>query len=147
MLTPERSAFDKDHKGSGTGEGAVATKARPLVLLVDDCEDTRTLYAEYLALAGFTVKEASDGLSAVRESVSTIPDVVVMDLSLPGVGGREATQRMKADPRTRAVPIVILSGFSRDVVEQDGKPWDDYIAKPCVPEELVRAIGRALHKA
>jgi CheY-like chemotaxis protein len=120
-------------------------RSRPVVLLVDDCADTRSLYAEYLDLAGFDVKEADDGLAAVAEAASTIPDVVVLDLGLPGVGGREAAARMKADPRTRAVPVIIVSGFERSLVEKGEEiPWDEYVGKPCVPEDLVRTISGLL---
>lgn len=123
-----------------------AVRARPVVLLVDDCDDTRSLYAEYLDLAGFDVKEAGDGLAALATAASTIPDVVVLDLSLPGIGGREAAVRLKADPRTQRVPVVVVSGYARDMVEQGdaAAPWDDYVGKPCVPEDLVGAISRLL---
>jgi CheY-like chemotaxis protein len=130
--------------GDGAQGDADAARARPIVLLVDDCADTRSLYAEYLDLAGFDVKEASDGFAALAAAASTIPDVVVLDLSLPGLGGREAAVRLKADPRTQRVPVVVVSGFARDFVEQSGAPWDDYVGKPCVPEDLLGAISRLL---
>jgi len=131
---------DKDTQQDAAGG------VRPVVLLVDDCADTRTLYAEYLDLAGFVVKEASDGLAALAEAASTIPDVVVLDLGLPGVGGREAAARLKADPRTRSVPVIVVSGFDRDHVErgQGEHPWDHYVGKPCAPEDLVRTIAELL---
>lgn len=115
-----------------------------MVLLVDDCEDTRALYAEYLDLMGFDVKEAGDGLDAVAQAAEALPDVVVMDLSLPRLGGREAAERIKADPVTRDIPVIVVSGFSRETVDDGHAPWNEYVGKPCVPEDLVGAIGRVL---
>jgi CheY-like chemotaxis protein len=123
---------------------AAADRVRPLVLLVDDCEDTRTLYAEYLDLAGFDVKEAHDGLAALDQAAQAIPDVVVMDLSLPALDGRQAAARLKADPRTATVPVIVVSGFNREVVEDGAQPWDSYVRKPCLPDDLVAAIRRLL---
>jgi len=133
----------------GSQDGAIdGADARPMVLLVDDCADTRSLYAEYLDLSGFAVKEASDGMAALAAAASTIPDVVVLDLGLPGVSGREAAARLKADPRTRAVPVIVVSGFDRDHIEsgKGGDPWDHYCGKPCAPEDLVRTISDLLER-
>ena len=79
---------------------------RRLVLLVDDCQDTRELYAEYLELSGFDVKEADDGIVAIDEAVRVRPDVIVMDMSLPKLDGREAARQLRADERTRSIPLV-----------------------------------------
>jgi two-component system cell cycle response regulator DivK len=132
-----------------TGREARPRRQRRLVLLVDDCADTRSLYAEYLDLAGFDVKEAGDGLAAVTAATSALPDVVVMDLSLPGLGGREAAARIKADPRTSGTPVIVVSGFSADAVDTGGEvaPWDEFVVKPCIPEDLVDIIGRLLGSA
>jgi CheY-like chemotaxis protein len=125
-------------------ETPAKSHARRMVLLVDDCDDTRALYAEYLELAGFDVKEAADGLSALAKAASSIPDMIVMDLGLPGMTGRETAERFKDDPRTRGVPVIVVSGFQREAMEQGRVPWDGYIAKPCLPDELVEAIERLL---
>jgi CheY-like chemotaxis protein len=119
-------------------------RQRPMVLIVDDCADTRSLYAEYLDLAGFDVKEAGDGLQALEAVKAAPPDVVVMDLSLPELGGRETAARIKADPATAHIRVIVVSGFNRDAVEQGEVPWDDYVGKPCIPDDLVEAIGRQL---
>src|SRR5947207_7881804 len=92
-------------------ETSAKSQGRRTILLVDDCEDPRALYAEYLELAGYAVKEAADGLSALAQAASTIPDMIVMDLGLPGLTGRETARRLKDDPSTRQVPVVVVSGF------------------------------------
>ena len=117
-------------------------RARRLVLLVDDCRDTRELYAEYLELSGFDVKEADDGIVAIDEAVRVRPDVIVMDMSLPRLDGREAARQLRSDERTRSIPLVIISGYDAENLPANDGLWDHYLGKPCAPEELVRVIGR-----
>ena len=119
-------------------------RGRRLVLIVDDCADTRTLYSEYLDLAGFAVKEASDGIGAFDMAAAALPDVVVMDLGLPGMDGREVLRQLKADPRTRAIPVVVVSGYPPSTAASERTPWEAYVLKPCVPDDLIDTIGRLL---
>jgi CheY-like chemotaxis protein len=115
---------------------------RRVVLLVDDCQDTRELYAEYLELSGFDVKEADDGIIAIDQAVRVRPDVIVMDVSLPRLDGHEAARKLKADARTRSIPLVMISGYDADRLPANDGLWDHYLGKPCPPEELVSVIGR-----
>jgi CheY-like chemotaxis protein len=110
----------------------------PLLLLVEDHEDARELYAEFLQLSGFRVASAADGEEAVRLARALLPDVVVMDFSLPGLDGREATRRLRADPRTARIPIVILSGMPAEIARTAG--GDAHVAKPSSPEALVATV-------
>ena len=123
-------------------QGQSQTRARRLVLLVDDCQDTRELYAEYLELSGFDVKEADDGIVAISEALRVRPDIIVMDMSLPRLDGREAAQKLRADERTRTIPLVLISGYDADTLPANNGLWDHYLGKPCPPEELVNVIGR-----
>src|SRR3954467_13180095 len=107
-----RSMFSPPHGGPDQGQSQ--TRARRLVLLVDDCQDTRELYAEYLELSGFDVKEADDGIVAVHEAVRVLPDIIVMDMSLPRLDGREAARQLRSDARTRTIPLVMISGYDVD---------------------------------
>ena len=112
------------------------------MLLVDDCQDTRELYAEYLELSGFDVKEAEDGIVAIDEAVRVRPDVIVMDMSLPKMDGREAARQLRADERTRAIPPGHDFGLRRRVLPTNEGLWDHYLGKPCPPDKLVSVIGR-----
>jgi two-component system cell cycle response regulator DivK len=85
---------------------------RPRVLLVDDYPDAREMYSEYLEFSGFDVVEAGNGMEALQRAVDTAPDIILMDLSLPVMDGWEATRRLKADQRTRAIPVVALTGHA-----------------------------------
>jgi two-component system cell cycle response regulator DivK len=111
---------------------------RRTVLLVDDCRDTRELYAEYLELSGYCVKEASDGMTALSEAARVLPDVIVLDMSMPGLDGEQAVRRLRAEERTRDIPIVMVSGYEPDWIGDAG--WDEFIAKPCDPERLISVI-------
>src|SRR5687768_15311567 len=93
----------------------------PLVLVVDDYEDTRRIYTEYLQWAGFRVAAANDGAEALVKARALEPDVVVMDLAMPGVDGWTATKQLKGDPRTRNIYVMAVSSFSDD--EPRLKAW------------------------
>ena len=82
----------------------------PLILVVDDYEDAREMYAEYLRFCGFRVAEARNGNEALEQAFTLMPDLILMDLSLPGMDGWEATRQLKADERTRNIPVVALTG-------------------------------------
>jgi CheY-like chemotaxis protein len=136
MLTP----VQLDPEGAAPAD----RRDRRLVLIVDDCADTRTLYSEYLDLAGFAVKEASDGIGAFDVARAALPDVVVMDLGLPGMDGRDVLRQLKADPRTRGIPVVVVSGYPPSIAAAEPAPWEAYVLKPCVPDDLLDTIGRVL---
>src|SRR6476469_5278727 len=123
-------------------QGRPQPRERRLGLLVDDCQDTRELYAEYLELSGFDVKEAENGIVAIDEAIRVRPDVIVMDMSLPRLDGREAARQLRSDERTRSIPLVIISGYDAENLPANDGLWDHYLGKPCPPEDLVSVIGR-----
>lgn len=121
----------------------------PLVLVVEDYQDAREMYLEYLRLAGFRVAEARNGLEALERAFALVPDLVLMDLALPRMDGWEATRRLKTDSRTRHIPIVALTGHAlaghADGARQAG--CDAFVRKPCLPDILVAEIRRVLAAA
>ena len=114
-----------------------------LILLVEDFADAREMYHEYLTFAGFRVETASDGHEAVEKARALLPDLILMDLSLPGMNGWEATQILKSDPATRHLTIVALSAHALSVAEIQlgGAACDGFIPKPCLPPDLVTQIS------
>lgn len=114
----------------------------PLVLVVDDYEDTRRIYSDYLKFAGFRVVAANDGAEAITKAKELGPDVVVMDLAMPGVDGWTATRKLKGDPRTKNIYVMAVTGYSEDAYRLEA--WrsgcDAFLAKPVLPAELVRRI-------
>ncbi len=118
----------------------------PLVLIVDDFEDNRAMYAVYLTYSGFEVAEAADGEEALKVARQRTPDLIVMDLSLPLMDGWEATRRLKADERTRHIPIIAVTGHalashSRGALDAG---CDAFLAKPCLPDVLVKKVQELL---
>jgi CheY-like chemotaxis protein len=120
--------------------------AGPLILVVDDFEDNRAMYVQYLGFEGFRVIEAENGREALDKAVAQQPDLVVMDLSLPVMDGWEATRRLKADERTRHITVVALTGHALEGQSQRARAagCDAYLTKPCLPEHLVSEIRRML---
>lgn len=120
----------------------------PLVLVVDDYADAREMYAESLLVSGFRVAEAADGSSAIEQARALSPDVILMDLSLPGMDGWEATRRLKADPRTSHIPVVALTGHAMASALEQARlaGCDRFVAKPALPDVVVEEVRQAISK-
>jgi CheY-like chemotaxis protein len=118
------------------------------VLIVDDFEDNRSMYAEYLRYAGLDVVEAKDGAEAIEMARTEMPDLVVMDLSLPVIDGWEATRRIKHDPVTHDIPIIALTGHALEGHSQGAREagCEGFLAKPCLPEKLLETVTEILAK-
>jgi two-component system cell cycle response regulator DivK len=143
-----RDAAPRSEKPTRRGQGSgprrlpdTGVRARPCLLIVEDDEDMRELYRWCMRAAGWVVETATDGAEALLVAPVLEPDVIVMDLRLPVLGGLEAARWLKADPETRHIPIVALSG----VDPRQGEPLateagcEVFVAKPCSPEQL-RAV-------
>ena len=123
------------------------TDTGPLILVVDDYQDAREMYAEYLQFSGFRVAEARNGNEAVAQARSLKPDLILMDLSLPGMDGWEATRVLKADDETRRIPIVALTGHALAGASEGARKagCDSFVTKPCLPDDLVVEVKRMLN--
>ena len=122
------------------------TSSQPLVLVVEDYQDAREMYAAYLQFSGYRVAEATNGVEAIEQAQELMPDIILMDLALPKMDGWEATRRLKNDDRTRNIPIVALTGHAlaghAEGARQAG--CDSFVTKPCLPDALVAEIKRML---
>jgi CheY-like chemotaxis protein len=119
---------------------------KPLVLVVDDFADNREMYSEYLSFSGYDVIQARNGKEAVETAQNRLPDIIIMDLSLPVMDGWEATRRLKADERTKKIPVVALTGHALAGHSKGAREagCDSFLSKPCLPEQLVAEIKRML---
>jgi two-component system cell cycle response regulator DivK len=119
----------------------------PLILVVDDYQDAREMYAEYLQFSGFRVAEAKNGNEAVEKAFELRPDLILMDLSLPGKDGWEATRELKSDERTRHIPVVALTGHALAGASEGAKKagCDSFVTKPRLPDDLVVEVRRMLN--
>jgi CheY-like chemotaxis protein len=84
---------------------------RSKILVVDDNSDVRRLLVLHLQQSGFDTVEAATGLEAIQQAHATHPDLILMDLAMPGGSGDEAIATLKADPLTRDIPVVVLTAF------------------------------------
>jgi two-component system, cell cycle response regulator DivK len=131
-----------------SGAHALDRRHRPVVLLVDDLADQRELYRQYLEFAGYEVAVARDGFEAVDCALHVHPDVVIMDLAMPGMDGFETTQRLKALDATRGIPVIALTAHG-----ELPREWAlaagcaAYLKKPCYPHDLAVEIAAVLDKA
>lgn len=115
---------------------------RALVLVADDDADIRELVAIRLTRAGYRVETVSDGLEAFARAVELRPDLVVLDVSMPGQDGFETSRQLRADPRTSHVPVVFLTARTReqDVATGYARGGDGYVTKPFEPQELLERV-------
>ena len=122
--------------------------ARPLVLVVDDHEDTRDLYVQSLGLFGFEAIGAADGQQACHRAWEFHPDIVVTDLTLRGGDGWQLIQDLQRDARTRDIPVVLLTGHAaaslRERAEREG--CAGFFVKPCLPDDLATELRHVLDR-
>jgi len=119
-------------------------KARPRILLIDDSDDTRDVFATVLHLEGFTVEEAHDGREGIEKAAQSLPDIIITDLRMPVMDGREMIRRLRADHRTRHIPIIACSGEERPGTEY--APADTFVPKPCPLDLLLLEVRGALRR-
>jgi CheY-like chemotaxis protein len=122
----------------------------PLVLLVEDDRAGRLLYADWLIDAGFRVEQAHNGLQALERALDLLPDAILTDLNIPGIDGYELTRRLKADPRTSAIPILAITGyapFAQDPGRADRAGCEAVLPKPCEPEDVTSTLKTLIDDA
>ncbi len=118
------------------------TEPRPLVLLVEDFDDAREMYVQYLQYSGLRVVGVPDAVQGLKLAEELQPDLILMDAALPGLSGWDAIKQLKENPATRHIPVLMITGH----VLGDAKARalaagaDGFIPKPCLPDELTRHI-------
>lgn len=120
----------------------------PLVLLVEDDPQSREGYAEFLERGGFRVAQAGSAEDAFTQTLSSLPDVVVTDIALPGRDGFELATDLQAETRTRGIPVVAMTAYwATDVHERaDRAGITAILLKPCQPEHLIAELQRVLQR-
>jgi CheY-like chemotaxis protein len=115
------------------------------VLIVDDDLDSCELMVQVLVQRGYEASYVADGPGALRAFLAQPPDVLLLDVGLPGMDGHEVAQRIRELPSGRDVRIVVLSGYDRAKADPEGAPtpFDHYLVKPVNLDQLARVIGMA----
>jgi two-component system cell cycle response regulator DivK len=127
---------------------SAAIRRQPLVLIVDDNQDSRDLYAEWLVQSGFRVAHARSGQEALSQASELLPDVITVDIALPGgMDGYELCERLKADARTRSIPLIAVTGWAMEssVTRASQVGCASVLIKPCTPDVLHAEIQRWLN--
>jgi two-component system cell cycle response regulator DivK len=126
----------------------MASDCRTTVLIVDDYQDSCEMYAAYLTFAGFRALKARDGFEALRLAAEARPDLILMDLNLPGIDGFEVTRRLKADTRTAGIPVVALTAhaFPAQAEALLRRGFVRLLLKPCLPDDLLHEVDRLIER-
>ncbi len=113
------------------------------IFVVDDSESVRHLLRRLLESAGYLVEEFAAGDDALEQIRFAAPDLVLLDLDMPGINGHDVLQAIRDSPATRLLPVIILTGAgtTRDKIQAFDEGVTDFVAKPFVPEELLPRIG------
>ncbi len=116
------------------------------ILVVEDSVPQRQMITELLQEMGFDVRIAADGLEALEQIQTAVPDVIVLDIVMPKMNGYELCRRLKADPTTQHLPVVMCSSKGEEFDRYWGikQGADAYIAKPFQPSELIGTVKQLL---
>jgi CheY-like chemotaxis protein len=131
------------------GEPSDMSFRAPVVLIVDDHQDSCAMYAEALGFMGFQPITEPTGECGFARACDIHPDVVVADVILPGISGLELTRRLRNDPRTEDIAIILLTGqsYGADEPQATAAGCDRFLLKPCLPDDLAIEIRHALTRA
>lgn len=131
-----------------SGEAGEERRATPKVLLVDDDPTTRNLISHFLRKENFIVDKAAGGTEGLAKARSGKPDLLVLDVVVPGMNGFELLSLLKKDPETASIPVLILSSLDEEEAIVKGlEEGADYITKPFSPRVLVAKIKKILKDA
>ena len=119
------------------------------VLYVEDNEFNRKIVRQLLAATTYRLLEATDGEQGVATALETQPDLILMDIQLPRLSGLDATQRLRADPRTARIPIIVVTSFALSGDDQKALEAgaSGYLAKPYSPRQLLELIRKLAPEA
>ena len=115
---------------------------RKRILLVEDHEDNRRIARHVLSKGGYEVIEAETGTAGVEMAEKTRPDLILMDIQLPGLDGYEATRRIKANPALRSIPVIAITSYALSGDDQKAREagCDDYLSKPVSPRVILEKV-------
>ena len=125
---------------------SVQAKTKPVVLVAEDDEDILALVVFDLEDEGYEVLTARNGMDAVDLALARRPDLILLDVAMPGLDGYEVTRRLRADESTRGTPVVLLTARAqvKDVIAGFEAGANDYVTKPFRPDELRTRLHAAL---
>ncbi|MGE0102337.1 MAG: response regulator [Blastocatellales bacterium] len=123
------------------------TDGKSTILIVEDSEDIRSALRLMLKLHDFNVCEAGDGESAIRQAIGIQPDMILMDVTLPGIDGIEATRAIRGQENCEDIPLIIISAHDGEDVSERARAAGatDFCSKPIEFSYLITLINKHLH--
>jgi len=123
-----------------------ASQRRPLILCVEDNDDSRLMYAAFLRRAGFRVAEAINGQEGLARAIELSPCLIVLDIEMPVMAGKQMLERLHRHDPTRRTPVIVVTGQSfpghwRDAIDRG---CDAYLTKPCPLGDLLAAVLKVI---
>ena len=153
LLSPAREVAGlsaSSPRSSRQGEGQRSAKGpmsdQKTVLLVEDNDDNRIVYATMLEHYGYRVVETANGEDAVRIAQEELPDLILMDISIPGIDGWTATERIREKPETQGIPVVAVTAHAlpEHRARAESLACEGYLTKPCEPRKLLEEVQRLI---
>ena len=116
------------------------------ILVIEDHEENRRLLRDLLTSGGYEMLEAVTGEEGLALAATERPDLILMDIQLPGLDGYEVTRRLKANPALQHIPIIVVTSYalSGDELKATAAGSDAYVTKPFSPRQLLAKIGQFL---
>jgi two-component system, cell cycle response regulator DivK len=116
--------------------------SKPVILVVDDFDDTRLLLRTWLERKGFEVIEAANGLEAISQAETNLPDLIIMDLEMPELDGLAATRKIRNVKELEKVPVLAVSAYGAEQFRDDAiaAGCDEYVSTPFEPDDLEQLI-------
>jgi CheY-like chemotaxis protein len=148
-MVKRRGLLPARRRGVATRSQEAPDQPLVSILLADDNEDGLDMYREYLTYRGYRVVVARHGEEAIVQARAHRPDIILMDIRMPGMTGTDAMRMLRADSTFQHTPIVALTAQALDAERKEALAagFDELIPKPCLPEELLLALQRILSGA
>jgi CheY-like chemotaxis protein len=124
----------------------IAVRPDPIVLVADDDQDTRELYRACFDTSGYRTAEAGTGSQAIVAAIEIVPDVLLTDYVLPDIDGVTIARRLRDDPRTAAICILMITGYASPELDRHATAAGVHrvFLKPCLPQTIMREVSRAM---
>jgi two-component system, chemotaxis family, CheB/CheR fusion protein len=117
---------------------------RPFILIADDNQDLAKGLSILLKLSGFDVETVHDGTAALKAALAHRPDVLLLDIGLPGMDGFQVAEHIRSDPFIKDILIIAISGYNKDIFQGRSQRagFDHHLVKPADPQALLSLIGQ-----
>lgn len=122
---------------------------KPVVMIIDDTPDNLAILSDTLSESGYRVLVATEGAMALEQMAYVLPDIILLDIMMPGINGYQTCKQLKSDPRTSAIPVIFMTALSelQDLLRGFGEGAVDYLVKPVRPPEVLARVEAQLSQA